>query len=62
MRITIDVELYNQHKLVDTQTGDLIVHILKNAVSDRLKELDFPEEGFFCVCEWMLTFSEVTET
>jgi hypothetical protein len=47
MRITIDVELYNQHKLVDTQTGDLIVHILKNAVSDRLKELDFPEEGFF---------------
>jgi len=47
MRITIDVELYNQHKLGDTQTGDLIVHILKNAVSDRLKELDFPEEGFF---------------
>lgn len=47
MRITIDVELYNQHKLVDTQTGDLIVYILKNAVSDRLKELDFPEEGFF---------------
>ena len=46
-RVTIQVELYDQHAMAFDKRGDLVVSILKNAVSDRLKEMDFPDEGFF---------------
>jgi len=46
-RIEIQVELYGQHSMAFDKRGDLIVVILENAVKDRLKEMDFPEEGFF---------------
>jgi hypothetical protein len=46
-RIEIQVELYGQHSMAFDKRGDLIVSILTNAVKNRLKELDFPEEGFF---------------
>jgi hypothetical protein len=29
------------------ERGDLIMSILKNAVTERIKDLDFPEEAFF---------------
>ena len=46
-RITIYVELYGQHPMAFDKRGDLVVSILKNVVTDRIKELDFPEEAFF---------------
>jgi hypothetical protein len=46
-RITIYVELYGQHLMAFDKRGDLVVSILKNVVTDRIKELDFPEESFF---------------
>ena len=46
-RITIYVELYGQHLMAFDKRGDLVVSILKNVVTDRIKELDFPEEAFF---------------
>lgn len=46
-RIEIQVELYGQHSMAFDKRGELIVSILTNAVKNRLKELDFPEEGFF---------------
>jgi len=46
-RVTITVELYGQHSMNNDKRGELVVSILKNAVSDRLRQLDFPEEGYF---------------
>jgi hypothetical protein len=46
-RITIYVELYGQHSMAFDKRGDLIISILTNAVKERIKELDFPEEAFF---------------
>ena len=46
-RITIYVELYGQHPMAFDKHGDLIVSILRNAVTERIKDLDFPEEAFF---------------
>jgi len=46
-RITIYVELFGQHLMATDERGDLIMSILKNAVTERIKELDFPEEAFF---------------
>jgi hypothetical protein len=46
-RITIYVELYGQHPMAFDKRGDLVVSIFKNVVTDRIKELDFPEEAFF---------------
>jgi len=46
-RIQIEVELYDMHKIANTQSGDLLVHILEQTVSNKLTELDFPTSGFF---------------
>lgn len=46
-RITLQIELYNQHEMAYDKRGELIISILKNAVESRLRDLDFPNEGFF---------------
>ena len=46
-RITIYIELYGQHLMATDKRGDLVISILKNAVAERIKDLDFPEEAFF---------------
>lgn len=46
-RIDIQVELYGQHQMAFDKRGELVVSILMNSIKDRLKELAFPEEGFF---------------
>ena len=46
-RITIYVELFGQHSMATDERGDLIMSILKNAVTERIKDLDFPVGAFF---------------
>jgi hypothetical protein len=46
-RISINIELYDQHSMAFDQRGEIIVSLLKDAVESRLKEIDFREDGFF---------------